>query len=138
MVRNIGSTHCSADFDEPSLPLLTVGSRGHPPRPRQTVGSATQSADGQCKCGVLAAERTVVKESENKGRKFRSCGNQGVCDFFEWLDGPPSASVNTPASRSIPSKRTLTERSVRLNHIIAIVCSLFSLLSSRTNRQMPS
>ena len=118
-------SRCMADFDEPPPPPPAGRTREHPPRPLQRAGSAAQSADGQCKCRVLAAERTVVKESANKGRKFRSCGNQGACDFFEWVDGPPpSASVSTSNSRTIPSKRTLTERSVRPNHIMAQACTL--------------
>ncbi|KAJ8076355.1 DNA topoisomerase [Marasmius tenuissimus] len=51
----------------------------------------------QCDCNIPAAQRTVVKESENKGRKFWTCGNERVCKFFQFVDEPPS---------TIPTKRS--------------------------------
>lgn len=41
-----------------------------------------------CKCEEPAAERTVMKESANKGRKFFACakGMDDGCGFFDWAD----------------------------------------------------
>ena len=41
-----------------------------------------------CKCNEPAAERTVSKDGDNKGRKFFTCskGRDNGCDFFDWND----------------------------------------------------
>ncbi|GJJ12157.1 hypothetical protein Clacol_006398 [Clathrus columnatus] len=72
-------------------------------RPSQVDSSGNSDpTEVLCKCSVPVVERTVTKESANKGRKFRACGNQGGCDFFEWMDIPSSSSV---ASVTVPTKR---------------------------------
>jgi DNA topoisomerase-3 len=42
-----------------------------------------------CLCAKPSVERTVTKESSNKGRSFYVCaaGRDNGCDFFEWADG---------------------------------------------------
>jgi DNA topoisomerase-3 len=54
----------------------------------------------QCNCSEPAVEKTVMKESENKGRKFYSCrdGKDG-CGFFEWMDDNPGGSKVVPSKR---------------------------------------
>ena len=43
-----------------------------------------------CLCGLEAAQKTVKKDNENKGRLFYCChkpqGTEGRCDFFQWCD----------------------------------------------------
>ncbi|KII92565.1 hypothetical protein PLICRDRAFT_89135 [Plicaturopsis crispa FD-325 SS-3] len=58
-----------------------VSSRGQPP-------AAQGGAQRMCKCNVVAASLTVVKEGVNKGRRFHKC-SQEKCDFWEWDDAPP-------------------------------------------------
>lgn len=81
--------------------------------PRSAQSSHANSAAPQCDCGMTAAERTVTKESANKGRKFWTCGDNQTCQFFQWFDGPSNSS-NTFASTSrapsasssaVPAKR---------------------------------
>jgi DNA topoisomerase-3 len=42
-----------------------------------------------CACGKAAVQLTVVKEGNNKGRKFWRCSQDQECKFFEWGDEPP-------------------------------------------------
>ena len=44
-----------------------------------------------CKCNEEAILLTVVKDGQNKGRKFWKCrkGEHAACKFFEWDDEPP-------------------------------------------------
>ncbi|KAF9809736.1 hypothetical protein IEO21_07278 [Rhodonia placenta] len=82
--------------------------------------SSSLAAEPSCACGVPAVQRTVVKETVNKGRQFWACGNDKTCDFFEWVDGPSSSSGVGPlrsgshgtasTSKVIPAKRMLSER----------------------------
>lgn len=69
-------------------------------------------------CGVPAAERTVTKESPNKGRRFWTCEDK-KCEFFEWVDGPSAAGGGltnggdgSSAGRGamVPAKRSYTEQ----------------------------
>jgi DNA topoisomerase-3 len=72
---------------------------------------------------VPAAERTVTKESVNKGRKFWTCDAK-ACDFFEWQDGPSSAGAGSRAGAgapaaprpAVPAKRAYAQASVRPAH----------------------
>lgn len=99
-----------ADSDGPPRPPPASRSRPKASRPNQAASVMVSTVE--CKCKVPVAERTVVKESANKGRKFRTCGNKGECDFFEWTDDPPGPNPGGIAAKAIPAKRTLTERSV--------------------------
>jgi DNA topoisomerase-3 len=69
---------------------------------------------------------TVKKESANKGRLFRRCGQPDgdSCQFFEWADEPPRDAGNStgtgmkrpggpPNPPSIPAKRSRTDDAVR-------------------------
>lgn len=72
-------------------------------------------------CGVAAAERTVTKESPNKGRRFWTC-EEKKCEFFEWVDGPSSAggglsTGNSGGGATIPTKRNYPDHSVRTKHL---------------------
>ncbi|EJU05529.1 prokaryotic type I DNA topoisomerase [Dacryopinax primogenitus] len=75
-------------------------------RPPRGAGATAVS----CRCDVPAVERTVVKETSNKGRKFWTCPNDPSCGFFEWADQASggSASKTGASSRTIPAKRTHT------------------------------
>lgn len=42
-----------------------------------------------CACGNEAIRRTVVKDGDNRGRKFWKC-ETGDCKFFQWADQRPS------------------------------------------------
>ena len=109
-VKNKLNKFFFSDFGDPPCPAG--------PRPRSNTGnhqaapSNLPSAEARCKCSVPAAERAVVKESTNKGRRFRTCGHNGQCDFFEWTDGPSGATASGSSSSTIPIKRTFAERSV--------------------------
>ncbi|KJH48144.1 GRF zinc finger [Dictyocaulus viviparus] len=50
--------------------------------------SGTETANKVCNCGALAVQRTVMKEGQNKGRKFWTCakpvGQPQKCNFFQW------------------------------------------------------
>jgi predicted RNA-binding protein YlxR (DUF448 family) len=59
-----------------------------------------QAAAPECKCGKVSVERTVTKDSPNKGRKFWTCANRS-CRFFEWN----SSGNQTWVPRSIEKKR---------------------------------
>lgn len=98
----------------------------------------TSSAAPNCSCGVSAAERTVVKESANKGRKFWTCGNSGECQFFEWQDGPSggggggggggsgSTTTRAPASK----RKTVCTSTQILLHGLTLI-SLHLLIGTR-------
>jgi hypothetical protein len=90
-----------------------------PPTARRSVpvpGPSTSAPQIGCFCGKPSVEFTVRKDSENKGRRFRRCGQPENCNFFEWVDelsqedgakrgGPPNPS-------SIPAKRSRAEDAV--------------------------
>jgi len=84
------------------------------PQPVAAAGPSTSAPqiDCFCICGKPSVERTVRKESENKGRRFRRCGQAQGCDFFEWVDGLPqegNAKPSRPPNPSIPAKRSRTD-----------------------------
>ncbi|CAK5281387.1 unnamed protein product [Mycena citricolor] len=79
-----------------------VGGPSSVPAKRTYSGrEAEPTGDRKCKCGEEAVQRTVVKEGDNKGRKFWNCGSAQDCDFFEWDDAvrPASSSMGAGPSR---------------------------------------
>lgn len=60
-----------------------------------------------CRCDEPAVEKTVTKESDNKGRKFFTCskGQDGGCGFFEWNEN--GGGVGGDGGRIVPQKRPL-------------------------------
>ncbi|KAG8941767.1 hypothetical protein FRC00_012207 [Tulasnella sp. 408] len=56
-----------------------------------------------CDCGEPAAERSVTRETANKGRKFWTCETK-KCQFFEWVQPEGGA------SKVIPAKRTRSDK----------------------------
>ncbi|KAI0775801.1 DNA topoisomerase [Trametes elegans] len=87
-----------SDASNPAPPALAPApSRAPPPR---SGPSLSASAAPQCDCGVPAAERTVTKESANKGRRFWTCGQNQTCQFFQWFDGPSNGSSTFASSSS--------------------------------------
>jgi DNA topoisomerase-3 len=95
-----------------------------PPSPPRSAARPppSTSAEPNCTCGVPAAQRTVTKESMNKGRQFWTCGASRACDFFEWCDGPSSAAAgpSTSVSRmappsTVPTKRAYTTSASQAN-----------------------
>eukprot|EP01062_Namystynia_karyoxenos_P002975 TRINITY_DN1103_c1_g1_i1.p2 TRINITY_DN1103_c1_g1~~TRINITY_DN1103_c1_g1_i1.p2 ORF type:complete len:677 (+),score=235.07 TRINITY_DN1103_c1_g1_i1:65-2032(+) len=62
-----------------------------PPDARSIDGSAAVASREaaaratQCRCGVNAEERTVQRDTPNRGRKYYSCRHR-VCGFFQWAD----------------------------------------------------
>ena len=89
-------------------------------QPVAAVGPNTSAAPQiDCFCGKPSVERTVRKESENKGRRFRRCGQAQDCDFFEWVDELPqegNAKLTRPLNPSIPAKRSRTDDVVRVSY----------------------
>ena len=74
-----------------------------PPSGRTSQMSMAMVVDDPlCDCGVPAAKRTAMKETASKGRQFWTCGNNGLCSLFRWVEDVPSVS-NTRAT--IPVKR---------------------------------
>ncbi|EMD37681.1 hypothetical protein CERSUDRAFT_50044 [Gelatoporia subvermispora B] len=96
--------------DEPPPPAPA-----RPPRSQKKTAPASSSTSVvRCSCGVPAAERTVTQSAANKGRRFRTCGNDRTCEFFEWIDGPSSSDTpvaSTSSGRTIPAKRTFDDHS---------------------------
>lgn len=94
----------SSDRQAPPAPYEP--SRGdvsgpRPPPPRPIGNSSASHANSSyerntdetpsCGCNRASVRRTVVKESDNKGRPFFTCSDK-QCDFFQWADQPaPSA-----------------------------------------------
>ncbi|KAI0339862.1 prokaryotic type I DNA topoisomerase [Trametopsis cervina] len=60
-----------------------------------------------CDCQVPAVIRTVQRETNNKGRQFYTCSQDGSCGFFQWLDEPRAAPAPPPRSRTMPSASSL-------------------------------
>ncbi|KAG7098452.1 hypothetical protein E1B28_000402 [Marasmius oreades] len=78
----------------------TPSSRPVPPslsRPTTSSHPVSVEEPPRCDCNVSAAQRTVVKDNENKGRKFWTCGNERACKYFQFVDEPTS---NVPAKRT--------------------------------------
>ncbi|KAG8718054.1 DNA topoisomerase 3-alpha [Ceratobasidium sp. 395] len=104
---------------------------------RTSVTQPTSNSTRQgvtCQCGEPAAERTVMKDGPNKGRKFFACGKDRTCDFFEWFDGPSgSGAIKAPSvpkpQSVVPAKRTSSIMTVRsqfnnaLNSLLTLVVS---------------
>lgn len=89
----------------------------------------------KCRCDIPAAERTVVKETASKGRRFWTCGNNSSCHFFEWIDGPsPVASGSRQPPPVVPAKRAYTDRSV-INYVCVLVIQLANSRSVVIQRQ---
>ncbi|KDR67535.1 hypothetical protein GALMADRAFT_258185 [Galerina marginata CBS 339.88] len=72
-------------------------------------GGAYTPGDGsvRCNCDLEAVERTVVRDTASKGKKFWGCtkGPSG-CGFFQWVEDGPAASGSRTASGSVPAKRS--------------------------------
>jgi hypothetical protein len=90
--------------------------RSAPPRsvPLRSRPDQGNEEDVHCDCGVPAGERTVTKESVNKGRQFWTCETK-ACQFFQWKDddGLPTSTPGANSSRMamappsiVPSKRS--------------------------------
>ena len=118
----ISLTHAVTDLDGPTLVPSTSSSRSTAaaatrktatrPKPANATPLSDTSANSvgvKCRCDAPAAERTVVKEGANKGRRFWKCGNGDQCNFFEWMDGPSQTSITTPG----PPRSAVGQRSVR-------------------------
>lgn len=70
-----------------------------PSQPRTPAAASTSrtttdaGASGKnCVCGEPAVQREVMKEGQNKGRMFWTCGKpqDQQCGFFEWVDAAGS------------------------------------------------
>ncbi|KAI9507464.1 DNA topoisomerase [Russula earlei] len=103
MAAELGLTHAHSSRSS---------SRAHPTAQRSVpvAGPSTSAPQINCFCGKPSIEHTVRKESENKGRRFRRCGQTKDCDFFEWVDELPQENAakdrRPPNPPSIPAKRT--------------------------------
>ena len=87
--------------------------------PVAATGLNTSAPQIDCFCGKPSVERTVRKESENKGRRFRRCGQAQDCNFFEWSDELPqegNGKLARPPNPSIPAKRSRTDDAVRVSY----------------------
>jgi hypothetical protein len=85
-------------------------------QPVAAAGPSTSAPQIDCFCGKPSVERTVKKESENKGRRFRRCGQAQDCDFFEWVDELPQEGNAKLSRPSIPVKRSRTDDAVRVSY----------------------
>ena len=89
-------------------------------RPVPVAGPSTSAPQIDCFCGKPSVELTVKKESENKGRRFRRCGQPEACNFFEWADELPQegkAKLSRPPNPpSIPAKRSRADDAVRVSY----------------------
>ncbi|KZS99267.1 prokaryotic type I DNA topoisomerase [Sistotremastrum niveocremeum HHB9708] len=93
-----GSTHTTGnEYQSSTIGSANVTGKPHPP---------------DCQCGQPAAERTVTKENENKGRAFWTCGNNKTCTFFEWVEGTSTEGA-ARASRGATLKRAPTDNELR-------------------------
>ncbi|RUS13119.1 GRF zinc finger-domain-containing protein [Endogone sp. FLAS-F59071] len=55
---------------------------------RANSGISVDVTAPSCNCGRPAVQRTVMKDTQNKGRKFYGCASfrDGGCDFLQWED----------------------------------------------------
>lgn len=92
-----------------------------PPIRRENVAAA--AAEPRCNCGLPAAQRTVTKDTPNKGRKFWTCDNNKECAFFEFVDdnAPPTTGGGGNARKVIPAKRPLHDRSVNTLFCLSLI-----------------
>ncbi|KAH9166435.1 DNA topoisomerase, partial [Lactarius sanguifluus] len=109
------------------------------PRSAPDTGPSTSAPQINCFCGKPSVEFTVRKESANKGRQFRRCGQPENCDFFEWTDEAPRDAGMKPGGRppnppSIPAKRSRTDDAVR---VFASIYEQFMYLFIPLLRQAP-
>ncbi|KAH8980237.1 DNA topoisomerase [Lactarius akahatsu] len=102
----------------PSRPPSSSRAPQTAPRSAPATGPSTSAPQINCFCGKPSVEFTVRKESANKGRQFRRCGQPENCDFFEWTDEPPRDGMKPgdrpPNPPSIPAKRSRTDDAVRV------------------------
>ena len=106
----------------PTRPASTSGPTPQTaPRSAPATGPTPSAPQINCFCGKPSAELTVKKESANKGRHFRRCGQPQSCDFFEWTDEPPRDGGSMmkhgggpPNPPSIPAKRPRADDAVRV------------------------
>lgn len=63
-----------------------------------------QVAPPPCKCDLDSVEKTVTKDSANKGKRFFTCskGMNDGCGFFEWS---PNVGVLSAGAKSIARKK---------------------------------
>ena len=107
-------------------PAHRYPSSSHAPRiaqqPVAVPGPSTSVPQINCSCGKPSMERTSTRENENKGRRFRRCGQPASedCKIFEWIDEPTqdgNAKLNrAPNPPSIPAKRSRTDDAVRVSY----------------------
>lgn len=96
----------------PPVPLLTPEPSGS--RVPHSSSGAASEPDVNCNCGAPAGQRTVTKESANKGKRFYICETK-TCDFFAWVDADgavasgsgsgSSMAARMPPPSTIPVKR---------------------------------
>ncbi|KAF8971256.1 hypothetical protein BDZ97DRAFT_1788564 [Flammula alnicola] len=73
-------------------------------RAEYNTGNATADDDVQCECKIPAVQRTVIRETATKGKKFWTCETRS-CGFFQWVENaPPNSSRGV--SNSLPAKRS--------------------------------
>ncbi|KAM5534558.1 hypothetical protein V8D89_011762 [Ganoderma adspersum] len=132
----------------PPAPAPRAAAAPRPPVSRNAPPSTAGGAEPQCDCGIPAAERTVTKESVNKGRKFWTCGNSQTCQFFQWYDGPSGSSStsnfastsrsgsSSTSARSVPAKRPISSVSAGTNGATGgerrCQCDLMAVLKETT------
>lgn len=68
---------------------------------RAARGGASRVSVVMCNCEEEAVRRTVQKAGPNKGKEFYVCSKprEQQCQFFEWADDVPAASVRQFSSR---------------------------------------
>lgn len=91
-----------------SLPVPAVPPP--PPRPAARPPVSRGAVEVKCDCQAPAGMRTVQKDTGNKGRQFYTCGKDGACSFFQWVDEPVASSSRAPTlpsrSRTLPTAPT--------------------------------
>ncbi|KAG8760506.1 DNA topoisomerase [Serendipita sp. 396] len=112
--RNDGPSDSDDDFDNgpPGAPAAARAARAQnpaaPPRSESTTGSIN------CHCGVPAMQRTSGTEA-TKGRKFWRCGGgpNKDCEFFQWVDTPPSRPATATERVSKPATGRTNEATMK-------------------------
>ncbi len=79
-------------------------------QPVAIPGPSTSVPQINCSCGKPSMERTATRVCENKGRRFRRCGQPASedCKFFEWIDEPAqdgNAKLNRPPNPPLFPRR---------------------------------
>lgn len=80
-----------------------------------------------CKCGLPATERTVSRETVNKGRRFYCCGGESNCNFFRWVDTVQNKANNSQLAAPIDPRRVL----YRLERMMQEMEKFDDMISSR-------